>query len=77
MPWDLVRDGESLSIDVDQLQHAEVDPLLEAVRAQVADGVADVKIVFRPEIGDDVVRLIDRLISTIESYGATPRIVPG
>jgi hypothetical protein len=75
MPWDLVRDGESLSIDVDQLQEGEVDPLLVAVRAQVVDGVADVGIVYREQVDDDVVRLIERLLTTIEIYGATPRVV--
>ena len=75
MPWDLVRDGEGLSIDVDQLQAGEVDPLLAAVRTQVADGVADVRIVYRDQADDDVVRLLERLLTTIESYGATPRIV--
>ncbi len=76
MPWDLVRDGESLSIDVDTLQRAEVDPLLVAVKAQVADGVSDVGIVYRDGVDDDVVELIGRLLTTIESYGAQPRIVP-
>ena len=76
MPWDLMRDGESLSIDVDELQHAEVDPLLVAVQAQVADGVSDVGIVYRRQVGDDVVELIGRLLTTVESYGANARVVP-
>jgi hypothetical protein len=75
MPWDLVRDGESMAVDVDHLQDGEVDPLLTAVRAQVADGVTDVGIVFRHEADDDVVALIHRLMTTIETYGATPRVV--
>jgi hypothetical protein len=75
VPWDLVRDGESMAIDVDLLQDGEVDPLLTAVRAQVADGVTDVGIVFRQEADDDVVALIQRLMTTIETYGATPRVV--
>lgn len=75
MPWDLVRDGESLAVDVDLLQDGEMDPLLAAVQVQVADGVSDVRIVYREDAGDDVVRLISRLLTTIESYGATPRVV--
>ncbi|HSL10885.1 MAG TPA: hypothetical protein VLA82_06180 [Actinomycetota bacterium] len=75
MPWDLVRDGESMSIDVDLLQQGEVDPLLAAVRAQVADGVTDVGVVYRAEVDDDVVRVIDRLLATIEAYGASTRVV--
>ena len=75
MPWDLVRDGESMSIDVDLLQPGEVDPLLAAVRAQVADGVTDVGVIYRAEADDDVVRVIDRLLTTIEAYGASTRVV--
>lgn len=64
-----------MAVDVDHLQDGEVDPLLTAVRAQVADGVSDVGIVYRDGVSDEVVDLIQRLLTTIESYGATPRVV--
>jgi len=64
-----------MAIDVDHLQDGEVDPLLTAVRAQVADGVSDVGIVYRNDVSDEVVDVIQRLLTTIESYGATPRVV--
>jgi len=64
-----------MAVDVDHLQDGEIDPLLAAVRAQVADGVSDVGIVYRNDVSDEVVDLIQRLLTTIESYGATPRVV--
>jgi hypothetical protein len=70
MPWDLVRDGESLTIDVDELHGDEVEPLVEAVRAQVADGVADVAIVARDRADDGVRDAVDKLATTCEAFGA-------
>jgi hypothetical protein len=64
-----------LAVDVDLLQDGEMDPLLAAVQVQVADGVSDVRIVYRDDADDDVVFLISKLLTTIESYGATPRVV--
>jgi hypothetical protein len=75
MPWDLVRDGESMAVDVDQLQDGEIEPLLAALKVQVADGVSDVRIVYREGADDNVVELIGTMLTTIESYGATPRVV--
>ena len=70
MPWDLVRDGESLTIDVDELNGDEVAPLVEAVRAQVSDGVADVAIVARARAHDGVREAVDELTATVEAFGA-------
>jgi hypothetical protein len=70
MPWDLVRDGESLTIDVDELHGDEVEPLVEAVRVQVADGVADVAIVARDTSDDGVRDAVDTLAVTCEAFGA-------
>ena len=75
MPWDLVRDGESLTIDVDELNPDEVEPLVAAVRAQVADGVADVAIVTRPRTGD-VAETVDELKATVEAFGANVHMLP-
>jgi hypothetical protein len=41
----------------------------------VADGVSDVRIVYRERADDDVVELIGTMLTTIEAFGATPRVV--
>ena len=48
MPWDLVRDRERLLIEIDSVEPAERNALIDSVRAQVEDGVNEVNLVHDP-----------------------------
>jgi hypothetical protein len=73
MPWDLIRDGESMTIDVDELQDVEIDALVEAVRTQVNEGVADVVIIDRS--GPDQVRqTVKDVTKAIEALGGSVHV---
>lgn len=63
MPWDLVRDGEFLLVEVDAIQDSECQALVDAVQAQVDDGVNAMSLVYDEEMNGRMQTVRDLLES--------------
>jgi hypothetical protein len=68
MPWDLVRDGESLLVELEDLQSEECDALVASVRVQVEDGVEIVNLRYQTMNANDPA-VTESLLETIRSEG--------
>ena len=68
MPWDLVRDGESLLVELEDLQSDECDALIASVRVQVEDGVETVNLRYQTMNANDPA-VTESLLGTIRSEG--------